>query len=87
MSNRRRLRPPATVAASARAYRCGHCQSVTGRPRRATDGIWHLSVYHDLTCPVLNRAVSPAPSSIRSLSAAAAATGKRFLYIGPDGQS
>jgi hypothetical protein len=49
VSNRRRLKPPAAVTAAARAYRCGHCQSTTGRPHQDPGGIWHLGVRHDTT--------------------------------------
>ena len=81
MSNRRRLRPPATITAAARAYQCGHCQSLTGKPRQDPDGVWHLDVRHDNTCPVINGTVSHAPAGRRALAAATASTGQRALYI------
>jgi hypothetical protein len=82
VSNRRRLRPPITVTAAAHAYRCGHCPSVTGKPHLDGDGIWHLPIHHNATCPVLSGAVSPVPAGIRCTAAAAAATGERAFYIG-----
>lgn len=82
MSNRRKLRPPAAVTTTARAYQCGHCHAHTGRPHLDRDGIWHFGVWHDSTCPVLTGAVSTAPAGIRAVSAAAAATGETALYIG-----
>lgn len=82
MSNRRRPRPPASIAATAKHYRCGHCQSVTGRPRQDAAGIWHLDVKHDPTCPVLGGTLPTAPAGLRAVTAAAERTRARILYIG-----
>jgi hypothetical protein len=82
MSNRRKLRPPATVTATARAYQCGHCHADTGRPHQDRDGIWRVSIHHDETCPVRTGTVSAAPAAIRAVSAAAASTGQTCLYLG-----
>jgi hypothetical protein len=81
VSNRRRLRPPATVAVTARAYRCGHCNSTTGKPRQDRNGVWRLDIHHDNTCPVLSGAVPLASAGIRAAAVAATTTGRRMLYV------
>jgi hypothetical protein len=81
VSNHPKLRPPAAVLAAARAYRCGHCRSRTGNPKRDHSGIWHIGIHHDQTCPVLAGTISRAPAGIRSAQSAAGSTGQRILYI------
>lgn len=78
MSNRRRLTPPAGVAAYARAYRCHDCDADVGPPRMGVDGVWHVEIAHDDSCPTLTGAVSRIGAGL----AAAAKTGERVLYIG-----
>ncbi len=85
MSNRPKLKPPASVRAMARSYKCGHCDSETGQPR--FDGvIWHIDIHHDDECPVLNGHIPVAYAGGRAAQAAASETGKRILYISPDDQ-
>lgn len=81
MSNRRRLTPPPGVAAYARAYRCHDCDADVGPPRKGTDGLWHIDIHHDETCPTLTGHVDRTGAGL-SAALAAAKTGAPVLYIG-----
>ena len=83
MSNRRRLKPPASVAATGAAYRCSDCPSETGRPYRDRDGIWHVRILHEPGCPVLGGVTSPLADSLR----AAAAAGGPVVILAAPGRS
>lgn len=48
---RKRLTPPSDVADYVRNYRCPDCLSETAEPFSTTNGVWHLVVRHDATCP------------------------------------
>jgi hypothetical protein len=74
--------PPAAVAAMAATYTCGSCDAEIGRPHLDHDGIWHMQVHHDESCPVLTGAVSPAHDGIRAMRTAAAVTGEQATYLG-----
>jgi hypothetical protein len=81
VSNRRRAKPipPPAVATYARSYRCTDCDSRTGRAWRDNHSLWHFTVEHDDTCPVLNGRVSGTAAGLAA-AAAAAVTGERVLY-------
>ncbi|MEV6833602.1 hypothetical protein AB0N17_03565 [Streptomyces sp. NPDC051133] len=55
------------AGALAAAYQCGHCSSETSH---TTDdnGIVHVAVRHDDTCPVLAGALSSTPDVVRALA-------------------
>jgi hypothetical protein len=66
MSNRKRRHDapdPLLLAAS----RCRDCDSELGKPRMGADGIWHVTVKHDDSCPGLN-GVTPLPALIALLT-------------------
>ncbi|MBP2581634.1 hypothetical protein J3A78_002112 [Streptomyces sp. PvR006] len=57
---------PPDVLALAAAYTCGHCNSDPARLTQDEYGIWHLAIGHDEGCPVLTRAVSDIPDTLRA---------------------
>lgn len=46
---------PPQIRALAATYRCPDCLSDTSHPFEGTDGVWHINVHHDDTCPTLAR--------------------------------
>lgn len=58
--------PPRALKEYAANYRCSHCNSrVSGLSRDAL-GIYHLSISHDDSCPVLRGTLTDMPDAIRA---------------------
>lgn len=66
------MEPPANLVALLQHYTCGHCANPTPPTLDADDnGIWHIVLLHDQTCPVYLGTVETAPNIARAYQAEA----------------
>lgn len=66
--------PPKAVKDYAKSYKCSHCRSHVAGVFRDARGLYHMSVSHDDTCPVLRGTLTDMHDAIRAAVAAGRAT-------------